>query len=477
MTTPAGWYDDGSGRQRWWDGEQWTEHFAPDLEAPHDAGTAESTTIDSSDAPDVAEAASAPSAAATETHDSIQSVAAAEAGATWDAPETTDEAGSTGEAGSTDAAAALGTPPSSEAAPSAESSSPDGDATAGSAEPTPAGFGPADAAHGTDPGEPTVHGDVPPYANAAPAPVAPGYPGVAPSYQGANPAYPGSAQNAAYPGSPYPGSAPGYGAPGYGTPGGYPAAAPAAPTRPSVLGLVGLGLAALGTLLACIPLSWIALIGWLMLIAGFITSVISLFLAGKKWPGITGLIVSIVGGIVAAILTIVFGIFATIATVSEEIRDLPTAPPSSESVPSPTTEPEDDTTDVQVEEGTIGDTVSLRFLGGSGEVTVTGATWSADDGSGVPSTNGGYLTVETTWTGIEGTTPANPFFTALETADGIEGELDLFSPGSPNELLESGQTASGPITFDVEQSDAYVFVVTDEAAREIARISVTPAAG
>ncbi|WP_439593782.1 DUF2510 domain-containing protein [Microbacterium sp.] len=25
--TQAGWYDDGSGRQRWWDGQQWTDSF------------------------------------------------------------------------------------------------------------------------------------------------------------------------------------------------------------------------------------------------------------------------------------------------------------------------------------------------------------------------------------------------------------------------------------------------------------------
>lgn len=26
-STPPGWYDDGSGRQRWWDGTQWTDHY------------------------------------------------------------------------------------------------------------------------------------------------------------------------------------------------------------------------------------------------------------------------------------------------------------------------------------------------------------------------------------------------------------------------------------------------------------------
>ena len=29
MSTPAGWYDDGQGRQRWWDGSQWTDSYQP----------------------------------------------------------------------------------------------------------------------------------------------------------------------------------------------------------------------------------------------------------------------------------------------------------------------------------------------------------------------------------------------------------------------------------------------------------------
>ncbi|KAA9107690.1 DUF2510 domain-containing protein [Microbacterium rhizomatis] len=39
-TTPPGWYDDGHGAQRWWDGTQWTAHVhTPDAAAPPTTGT------------------------------------------------------------------------------------------------------------------------------------------------------------------------------------------------------------------------------------------------------------------------------------------------------------------------------------------------------------------------------------------------------------------------------------------------------
>lgn len=39
----AGWYDDGSGRKRWWDGEKWTEHFADQQQSPTTQASAASS--------------------------------------------------------------------------------------------------------------------------------------------------------------------------------------------------------------------------------------------------------------------------------------------------------------------------------------------------------------------------------------------------------------------------------------------------
>ena len=50
MSAPAGWYPQPDGRQRWWDGAQWTEHYhdattpAADAAASSEAGAATDTT-------------------------------------------------------------------------------------------------------------------------------------------------------------------------------------------------------------------------------------------------------------------------------------------------------------------------------------------------------------------------------------------------------------------------------------------------
>ena len=38
-TVPPGWYDDGHGGMRWWDGTRWTEHIAAAEPVQPDAGS------------------------------------------------------------------------------------------------------------------------------------------------------------------------------------------------------------------------------------------------------------------------------------------------------------------------------------------------------------------------------------------------------------------------------------------------------
>lgn len=190
MSFPAGWYDDGSGRQRWWDGTRWTEHVAP--------------------------------------------------------PQPFN-------------------PPAQTFAPPAQTFAPP---TQGFAPPT--------------------QGFAPPSSFAPPSPAAPA---------------PWAANNA-------------YGPPAAS---GYPLSAP--PTAPGVspLGWAALAASVVGALLALLP----PLISFavLVLVAGIVLSIVALVRPGAKWPGITGLIVSVLGLIIAGIVLFVSFVSATLTGISEGVAD------------------------------------------------------------------------------------------------------------------------------------------------------------
>lgn len=429
MTTPAGWYDDGSGRQRWWDGEQWTEHFAPEATAPE---------------------ATAPEASAPETTTVSEQPTAHAAEEPLPVVPTEAEVDAT-------IAVAEENEPSAHADAAAEgpASDVDPEAPAYVAPEAPAYVAPEAPAYVAPEAPAYVAPEAPAYA--APAYAAPGYPTTAP---GGAPAY-GVAPTGAYPGS-----APYGGAPGGYTP--YPGS-PAAEPRPiSVLGLVGLGLAVLGTILVCFLLT--AVFGWILLFAGLVVSIVSLFLKGKKWPGITGIGVSVLGGIVGGIMAIVFFTFG-IAQIAIDTAESYSPPP----VPSIGTDGGEDSGEIV--EGTMGSPVTVNQYSGESEVTITAASWGTSNGSSFEAENGGYLSVELTWEAISGDTSVNPLYFTVIDADGNEGTYDYFGDATlESAQLAPGETAQGTLSFDVAQSDSYTIVITDELLQDVAEVTVEASA-
>jgi hypothetical protein len=203
MTTPAGWYDDGSGNRRWWDGEQWTAHV---VVGPHRVAEepAQEPAVDS------------------------------------------------------------------------------------------------DADTSTEP-------FAPPFVIAGRA----AYPGSTPGAQTST--IPGS-PDVAYPAAGQPVAS-------------APTTARTPPRRISVLGLIGLVAAAVGVVLACIPP--ISGVGWIVLGLAFVASIVSLFLRGSKWPGFTGVGVTVVGAILAFAVSLVSLGFSSIVEAGE-VQAAPSARPSAD---------------------------------------------------------------------------------------------------------------------------------------------------
>ncbi|WP_405375163.1 MULTISPECIES: hypothetical protein [unclassified Microbacterium] len=161
----------------------------------------------------------------------------------------------------------------------------------------------------------------PPYGQAGGAQPPYGQPGVGQPYGQAGGAQPPYGQAG--------GAQPPYGQAGYGQPpygqapyaqpyGQAPSSVPSGPVTRNILGVVGLAIAAVGTILGCIP--GIQFLGWLLLPVGFILGLIGVFQKNKtKWESITAMVVAVVGSMISAIIAVVL----FFATVSSSIADNP----------------------------------------------------------------------------------------------------------------------------------------------------------
>lgn len=91
-----------------------------------------------------------------------------------------------------------------------------------------------------------------------------------------------------------------------------PVSGTAASKKHNVLALIAMIVAIVGFLFACIPGALI--VGWILLPIAFVLSIVSLFLKGdRKWMGVVGLIVAVVGTIVGFIV-----FFAVVATAVDD---------------------------------------------------------------------------------------------------------------------------------------------------------------
>lgn len=146
--------------------------------------------------------------------------------------------------------------------------------------------------------------------------------------------------------------------------------------KPHVLGIIALVAAILGFIFACVPGALI--IGWILLPIAFILSLVALFLKGRKWPAIVGLILAVVGTIVGFI--VFFAVVMNAATTAlGTIDKAPAAQAGSSSSAEPAEATKDQAPDSEYAVTIDGATQAKDYEGKSALVVTFTFTNDSDD--------------------------------------------------------------------------------------------------
>lgn len=233
-----------------------------------------------------------------------------------------------------------------------------------------------------------------------------------------------------------------------------------APKKTNVLALVAMIVAIVGFIFACVPGALI--VGWILLPIAFVLSIVSLFLKGdRKWMGVVGLIVSIVGTIVGVVVFL-----AVIAGAAEEAfggtETVVTQPVEEEdAVPAVEEEPAD-----AAEQGTRENPYPLGSQISSGDWivvvnshTADGAEAVAANGFNDPAPAGSHyelVNYTVTYTGDDSGLAAEVGVSVVTSAGNVVNSFDnlvLLEDGFGLDELYDGASATGSTAFLVPDGE------------------------
>lgn len=234
-----------------------------------------------------------------------------------------------------------------------------------------------------------------------------------------------------------------------------------APKKTNVLALVAMIVAIVGFIFACVPGALI--VGWILLPIAFVLSIVSLFLKGdRKWMGIVGLIVSIVGTIVGVVVFL-----AVIAGAAEEAfgdtETTVTQPVEEEdAVPAVEEEPAD-----AAEQGTRENPYPLGSQISSGDWTVVVNSHTADGAAAVadgnmfndPAPAGSHYEIvnyTVTYTGDDSGLAAEVSIAFVTSAGNVVNSYDamvVLADAIGMEELYNGASATGSEAFLVPDGE------------------------